>query len=598
MGETVADFLLSRMREWGVRQVFGYPGDGINGLLAAWGRADNDPQFVQARHEEMAAFEAVGYAKFSGRVGVCTATSGPGAIHLLNGLYDAKLDHVPTVAIVGQTERSAMGGSYQQEVDLLTLFKDVCSDYVQMCMVPQQLPNLIDRAIRIAESEAAPTCLIFPSDVFELPYEAPKHAFKQVPSSSIGTAPATVRPSDEALRQAADILNAGQKVAMLVGQGARGAVKELMEVVDLLGAGAAKALLGKDVLPDTLPWVTGAIGLLGTTASYHLMNDCDTLLTVGSNFPYTQFLPSFGQARAIQIDRAAKWIGMRYPYEVNLVGDAKATLQAVIPLLERKQDRSWRETVESNVAEWWQTADRRALTDAQPINPMRIFHELSQQLPDNAIVTADSGSAANWYARHLKFRGDMRGSLSGNLATMGPGVPYAIGAKWAYSDRPVIALVGDGAMQMNGMAELLTMARYWTQWTDRRLIVAVLHNNDLNQVTWEMRAMEGSPKFAESQTLPEVDYAAFARGIGLGGINVEETEQIAPAWQAALSAERPTVLDVRCDPNVPPIPPHATFEQVKATASALIHGDEDRMGVLREGIKQKVQEYLPGEKRE
>ena len=548
MSESVADVLLSRLRDWGVQQVFGYPGDGINGLLAAWGRADDDPQFVQARHEEMAAFEAVGYAKFSGGVGVCTATSGPGAIHLLNGLYDAKLDHVPIVAIVGQTGRSAMGGSYQQEVDLLTLFKDVCSDYVQMCMVPQQLPNLIDRAIRIAQSESAPTCLIFPSDVFDLPYEPPEHAFKQVPSS-LGTAPASVRPADEAVRQAAEILNAGQKVAMLVGQGARGAAEELTEVAELLGAGAAKALLGKDVVPDTLPWVTGAIGLLGTTASYHLMHDCDTLLTVGSNFPYTQFMPDLGQARAVQIDRSGKWIGMRYPYELNLVGDAKATLQALIPLLRRKEDRGWRETVERNVADWWETTDRQALTDAEPINPMRIFHELSTQLPDNAIIAADSGSAANWYARHLRFRGQMRGSLSGTLATMGPAVPYAIGAKWAHPDRPTIALVGDGAMQMNGLAELLTVSRYWTQWSDARLIVAVLHNNDLNQVTWEMRAMEGSPKFAESQTLPDLDYAAFARGIGLGGINVDDPAQVAPAWQAALTADRPTVLDVRCDPE-------------------------------------------------
>ena len=597
MTDTVADVLLNRLREWGVRQVFAYPGDGINGLLAAWGRADNDPQFVQARHEEMAAFEAVGYAKFSGQVAVCAATSGPGAIHLLNGLYDAKLDHVPVVAIVGQTERSAMGGSYQQEVDLLSLYKDVCSDYVQMCTVPQQLPNLIDRAIRIAETEHAPTCVIFPSDVLELPYEAPEHAFKQVPSS-IGMERATVTPSETAVWQAADILNAGEKVAILVGQGARDCVPELTQVAELLGAGAAKALLGKDVLPDDLPWVTGSIGLLGTTASYKMMMGCDTLLTVGSNFPYTQFLPELDQARAIQIDRSGTWIGMRYPYELNLVGDAKATLQALIPHLKHKDERSWRESIEADVADWWQTVERRALTDADPINPMRIFHELSQRMPSNAIVAADSGSAANWYARHLRFTGNVRGSLSGTLATMGPGVPYAIGAKWAHPDRPAIALVGDGAMQMNGLAELITIARYWEQWSDPRLIVAVLHNNDLNQVTWEMRAMEGAPKFAESQTLPDIDYASFARSVGLGAINVDTTDAVAPAWEKALSADRPTVLDVRCDPNVPPIPPHATFEQVKAMAGAVWHGDEDTWGFVKQGLKQKVQEYLPGTKRD
>ncbi len=595
MAATVADELLARLREWKIAQVFGYPGDGINGLLAAWGRADNDPQFVQARHEEMAAFEAVGYAKFSGKVGVCAATSGPGAIHLLNGLYDAKLDHVPVVAIVGQTDRSAMGGSYQQEVDLLSLYKDVCSEYVQMCTVPQQLPNLIDRAIRIAEAERAPTCLIFPADVFELPYEPPEHAFKQVPSS-LGTSSSAERPDDAAVRQAADLLNAGEKVALLVGQGARGCVEELTQVADLLGAGAAKALLGKDVLSDELPWVTGSIGLLGTVPSYRMMMGCDTLLTVGSNFPYTQFLPKLDQARAVQIDRSAKWIGMRYPYEINLVGDAKTTLQALIPLLHRRTDRGWREGIESDVTDWWQTVERQAMTDADPVNPMRIFWELSSRLPDNAIVAADSGSAANWYARHLKFRGDIRGSLSGTLATMGPGVPYVIGAKWAHPDRPTIALVGDGAMQMNGMAELITVAHYWQQWTDPRLVVAVLHNNDLNQVTWEMRAMEGAPKFAESQTLPDVDYAAFARSIGLAGVNVDTPDGIGAAWEQALAADRPTVLDVRCDPDVPPIPPHATFEQAKATASAILHGDENAWGVVKEGIKQKAQQYLPGTK--
>jgi pyruvate dehydrogenase (quinone) len=595
MAQTVGDYILERLREWGVEQVFAYPGDGINGLLAAWGRADNKPQFVQSRHEEMSAFEAVGYAKFGDKLGVCAATSGPGAIHLLNGLYDAKLDHVPVLALVGQTERSAMGGSYQQEVDLLSLYKDVCSEYVQVCTVPQQLPNLIDRAIRIAVTERAPTAIIFPSDVFEAEYQPPEHAFKQVPSS-LGLADGVMRPDLAAVQQAADILNAGGKVAMLVGQGARGCEEELTQVADLLGAGCAKALLGKDVLPDDLPWVTGSIGLLGTTASWHLMMDCDTLLTVGSNFPYTQFLPELDQARAIQIDRSGKWIGMRYPYELNLVGDAKATLQALIPLLQRKQDRSWRDEVEKNVAEWWRVAERRALTDADPTNPMRMFHELSERMPENAMIASDSGSAANWYARHLKFRRGVRGSLSGTLATMGPAVPYVIGAKWAHPDRPAIAFEGDGAMQMNGLAELITIARYWQQWQDPRLIVAVLHNDDLAQVTWEQRGMEDMPKFTESQDLPDVDYAAFARSIGLHGINVEKTKQVGPAWDEALSADRPVVLDIRCDPDVPPIPPHATFEQVKSITSAVLKGDADRAHLVKEGIKQKAQQFLPGHK--
>jgi pyruvate dehydrogenase (quinone) len=326
--------------------------------------------------------------------------------------------------------------------------------------------------------------------------------------------------------------------------------------------------------------VTGSIGLLGTTASYKMMMGCDTLLTVGSNFPYTQFLPELDQARAIQIDHSAKWIGMRYPYELNLVGDAKATLQALIPLLEPKSDRKWRDTIEENVLEWWQTIQRQSATDADPVNPMRIFSELDERLPDNAIIASDSGSAANWYARVLRFRGNMRGSLSGTLATMGPGVPYVIGAKWAHPDRPAIALVGDGAMQMNGLAELITIARYWQQWADPRLIIAVLHNNDLNQVTWEMRAMEGAPKYAESQTLPDVDYAAFARGLGLIGLNIDDGGALGDAWDQALSADRPTVLDVRCDPNVPPLPPHISVKQAKAFASALLKGDPDERGIL------------------
>jgi pyruvate dehydrogenase (quinone) len=592
MSQTVGDYLLARLREWGVERVFGYPGDGINGLLAAWGRADNNPRFVQARHEEMAAFEAVGYAKFSGRVGVCAATSGPGAIHLLNGLYDAKLDHVPVVAIVGQTNRTAMGGFYQQEVDLLSLFKDVASDYVQMVTVPEQLPNVIDRAIRIALAERAPTCVIVPADVQELEYRPPEHAFKMVPSS-LGIAWPAVAADDAGVRAAADLLNAGEKVAMLVGQGARGARDEVIEVADLLGAGVAKALLGKDVLPDDLPFVTGSIGLLGTRPSYELMTGCDTLLTVGSNFPYTQFLPEFGQARAVQIDIDPKYIGMRYPNEINLVGDAASTLRALIPLLERKTDRTWRHSIEGKVARWWQTVELEAGVDGDPINPMRLFWELSSRLPDDVILAADSGSAANWYARHLRLRGDMRGSLSGTLATMGPAVPYGIGAKFAHPGRPVVAFEGDGAMQMNGMAELLTVARYWREWDDPRLVVAVLHNNDLNQVTWEMRALQGAPKFAESQTLPDVSYADFARGIGLTGIAVDKPEDIGGAWDAALAGDRPAVLDVRTDPNFPPIPPHATFQQMKDAAEALLKGDEDRWGVLSAGLRTKAQELLP-----
>ncbi|AGM05711.1 thiamine pyrophosphate-requiring protein [Amycolatopsis keratiniphila] len=593
MSETVADHVLARLREWDVEQVFAYPGDGINGLVTAFGTAKNKPRFVQTRHEEMAAFAAVGYAKLSGRPGVCMATSGPGAIHLLNGLYDAKLDHVPVVAIVGQTTRSAMGGSYQQEVDLQALFKDVASEYLVEVNVPEQLPNALDRALRTAIAQRAPTALIIPADLQEETYQPPQHEFKHVPSSPPDHPRASVIPPSDEIARAAEVLNAGEKVAILVGQGARNAVTEVREVAELTGAGVAKALLGKDVLPDDLPYVTGSIGLLGTRPTYEMMRDCDTLLIVGSNMPYAQFLPEFGQARAVQIDIDPRFLGLRYPTEVNLLGDAKDTLQQLIPLLKGKTERGWRERIEKNVGEWQETLTRQAMLDAEPVNPMRIVHELSERIPENAIVTADSGSATNWYARNLRMRGRMRGTLSGTLATMGSGVPYAIGAKFAHPDRPVIALVGDGAMQMNGMAELLTIARYRELWTDPRCVICVFHNGDLNQVTWELRAMGGAPKFEPSQTLPEVSYSDFALEIGLGGIAVDDPARLGEAWDVALSTDVPTVLDVRCDPEVPPIPPHATFEQVKSMTEAVLKGEPDAWHLLTQGIKTKMQELLP-----
>ncbi|MFG3343493.1 thiamine pyrophosphate-requiring protein [Streptomyces sp. NPDC048018] len=596
MSIKVSDHVLQRLRDWGVEHVFAYPGDGINGLLAAWGRADDKPRFVQARHEEMAALEAVGYAKFSGKVGVCVATSGPGAIHLLNGLYDAKLDHVPIVAIVGQTHRSAMGGSYQQEVDLMALYKDVASDFCETVTVPEQLPNVLDRAMRTATARRSVTAVIIPADVQDLDYSPPEHAFKMVPSS-LGMPQYAPVPGDEDLARAAEVLNSGEKVAILIGQGARGARQEVMAVADRLGAGVAKALLGKDALDDDLPYVTGSIGLLGTRPSYEMMMDCDTLLVIGSSFPYTQFLPEFGQARAVQIDIDPHMVGLRYPFEVNLVGDARETLQRLLPLLNGGRDKRWRKKIEKDTARWWDVMERRAAVDADPVNPEHVAHTLDALLPEDVILAADSGSAANWYARHLRLRGAMRGSLSGTLATMGPGVPYVIGAKFAHGDRPAIALVGDGAMQMNGMAELITVAKYWQEWEDPRLIVAVLNNRDLNQVTWEMRAMSGAPQFLPSQSIPDIPYADFARLIGLHGIRIEKPDDVRGAWETALAADKPCVLDFVTDPAVPPIPPHASLDQIEAAAASVLKGDSDRAAMIRQGFKAKVQEFLPGRRR-
>jgi pyruvate dehydrogenase (quinone) len=595
MSETVGDQLLGRLAgEWGVKRIYGYPGDGVNGVMGAFEREGPRPEFVQVRHEEMAAFMACAHAKFTGEVGVCMSTSGPGAIHLLNGLYDAKLDHQPVVAFVGQQARASLGGNYQQEVDLVSLFKDVAHEYVEMATEPEQIRHLIDRAVRIALAERTVTCVILPNDLQEAEaVETPPHKHGAIHSGP-GWEPPEVTPSREQLARAAEILNSGEKVAMLIGAGTIGAHEEVTAVADALGAGVAKALLGKAALADDLPWVTGSIGLLGTKPSWDLMQECDTLLMVGSSFPYSEFLPEEGQARGVQIDIDGRMLGIRYPMELNLVGDAATTLRELLPLLERKGDRSWREGIESNVAEWWQTIDARAQQPGEPINPQRVFSELSTRLPDGAIISSDSGSAANWYARDVKLRPGMRASLSGTLATMGCGVPYAIAAKFAHPHAPVIALVGDGAMQMNGMAELITIAKYHEQWPDQRLIVMVLNNRDLNQVTWEQRAMNGNPKFEGSQSLPDVHYARFAEMIGLKGIRVEDPEDIGLAWDQAFAADRPTVIDVLTDPEVPPLPPHISLEQAKAFTSAVLGGDPSSGRLIAQSLRQKVAEALPG----
>jgi pyruvate dehydrogenase (quinone) len=541
----------------------------------------------------MAAFMACAHAKFTGEAGVCLATSGPGAIHLLNGLYDAKLDHQPVVAIVGQQARAGLGGSYQQEVDLQTLFKDVAHEFVETAMTAAQIRHLVDRAMRIALAERTVTCVIVPNDLqMEDAVETPPHAHGTVHSSA-GWEPPRVVPAEQELRRAADALNAGERVAMLVGAGALHASAEVLEVAELLGAGVAKALLGKAALPDELPYVTGSIGLLGTKPSWDLMQGCDTLLMVGSSFPYSEFLPEEGHARGVQIDVDGRMLGIRYPMEVQLVGDSAQTLRALIPRLERKSDRSWRERIEREVADWWELIEARARQPADPINPQLVFHELSRRLPDGAIVTADSGSAADWYARNLKLRAGMMASLSGTLATMGPGVPYAIAAKFAHPERPVIALVGDGAMQMNGMAELITVAKYRHEWSDQRLIVLVLNNRDLNQVTWEQRAMAGDPKLVASQELPDVPFARFAELIGLHGIRVDDPARVGAGWDEALGADRPVVYEVVTDPEVPPLPPHITFEQAHALASALAHGDVGRRAVVAQSFRQRLAELLP-----
>lgn len=585
MAKTVGDFLLERLHLWGVRRLFGYPGDGINGIVSALGRAGDKIDFVQVRHEEEAAFMASGHAKLTGEVGVCLATSGPGAIHLLNGLYDAKLDRKSVVAVVGQQARASLGGHFQQEVDLLSLFKDVAGDFVQVCTAPEQARHLIDRALRIAKSQRTVTAIIVPNDVQEAEaVEAPAHAHGTIHSGSDFSEPDII-PAAADLQRAAGILNAGERVAILIGSGAWNASDEVLSVTEKLQAGFAKALLGKAVLPDDLPYSTGQIGLLGTTASYKLMRDCDTLLMVGSTFPYSEFLPKEGQAKAVQIDIDPTMLSLRYPMDVTLVGDAALTLRALAPLLKTKSRSSWRESIEKNVKEMWEEEEARAHLPAHPLNPELPFWAFSQVCPPDAVIAVDTGMSTTFFARAVKMRRGMKTAISGTLATMGPAVSYALAAKFAFPERPAFAFVGDGAMQMLGLNGLITAAKYWRQWKDPRLIVAVLNNRDLNMVSWELRALGGSPKVTETQDLPDIDYAGYAQLIGLKGLTARHPGEVAQIWKEALVADRPVVIDFKVDPNVIALPPHVTFEQTKNFFMALARGDTDRNAILSQLAK-------------
>ncbi|WP_158930899.1 thiamine pyrophosphate-requiring protein [Acidisphaera sp. S103] len=590
----VSEFVWHRLGEWGLKRVYGYPGDGVGGLDVALEKAKDHMQYIQVRHEEMAAFMASGHAKFTGQVGLCYATSGPGAIHLLNGLYDAKMDHVPVVAIVGQQARSALGAHYQQEVDLQSLMKDVAADFVAMASVPSQVRHLIDRAVRIASTRRTVTCVILPNDLQELPYEDPPNVHGTT-HTGIGYAGPAKLPEDSLLRQAADVLNAGKKVAILVGAGALGATDEVIAVAEKLQAGAAKALLGKAVLPDDLPWVTGSLGLLGTRPSWDLMKGCDTFLMIGSAFPYSEFLPKPGSARGVQIDIDGTRLSLRYPMDVNMVGDSAVTLRALLPLLKQKQPNGWRKEIETGVASWWKTLEDRAMQPANPINPQRVFWELSKRLPENCIMTGDSGSVANWYARDIKMRRGMMGSLSGSLASLGAATPYAMAAKMAYPNRVVIAFIGDGAMQMNGLNVMITISKYWKQWSDPRLIVMVLNNRDLNQVTWEERIQLGEGKTESTQSIPDFPYHKYAALLGLKGIFVSDPEKLGQAWDEALTADRPVILECYTDPNVPPLPPHITLKDAKNFMS--MTASEPELGsVLKGSVRQFFSSVIPGGK--
>ncbi|GAA2542029.1 thiamine pyrophosphate-requiring protein [Pseudonocardia hydrocarbonoxydans] len=590
---TVADHVVDRMASWGVRRYYGYPGDGINGVTAALQRRPDDLQFVQVRHEETAGFAAAAHVKYGGGpLGAALVTSGPGALHLLNGLYDAALDHQPVVALVGQTPLTAQGGGYYQEIDLTALLSDVAG-FVAQLDDPGQVRHLVDRACRTALAHRTVAVLVLPSDVQdERAVTEPPRAHGHHRTSNAPSSRPTIPPAAD-LEQAAEVLRGGERVAMLVGQGCYGAEAEVAAVAERLGAGVATALLAMPVVDQREPWVTGAIGLLGTVPSRRLMEDCDRLLIVGSTMPYGEFYPPEG-VPAVQIDIDAAQLGLRYPTQVNLTGDAAPTLRALTALLsDHTPEPGWR----AGIAEWtaaWRAGQREvAAQDADPVNPQRVLTELDDRLPDDAMVSVDCGTVTAWFARHLHVRPGMLASLSGTLLSMGGGLPYGIAAKFAHPDRPLFALLGDGAMQMNGVTELITVARYWREWADPRFVVLVLNNRDLSFVSWEQRSSEGTPKFDESQLLPDVDYAGWARSLGLHGVRVEDPEQVGPAWEAALAAGRPAVLDVVVDPAELMVPPHFTLEEARNSIGAVLRGDTDWRGILRRGLPAAAATLLP-----
>lgn len=584
MATSVSDFIIDRLIQWGLHQWYGYPGDGIGGFDGAMGRAqrdDKDFTYIRPTHEEEAAFMATAHAKFTGEVGVCVSTSGPGAMHMMNGLYDAKGDNAPVVAIVGQQGRVSLGSEFQQEINLERVFSDVAV-FVQTVTTPMHAQLVVDKAVRMAKAYRGPAVVILPADVQTLEMEEPAEEHF-VSRSGVGYAEERFGPDEAALAEAAKVLNDGEKVAMLVGQGAIGATDEVLAVADRLGAGIATALLGKQVVPGDVPHHTQQLGLLGSRPSYAMMQDCDTLLMVGTNFPYGEFLPPTRKARAVQIDLSPTHLGVRYPTEVNLWGDAKTTLSTLLPLLQQ-HDTDWQHSIAKQMREWDAENHRIAMTEADPVNPRRVFTALNEKLPENAIITCDAGSTADWYGFHIKLGRNQMGNLSGRMASMLGAMSYAIAGKFAHPQRPVVCTIGDGAFQMLGMNGLLTVKRHWQEWDNPTFIVLVIDNGDLNQVSWEMR-IAGDPRWDTAQLVEPMDYAGYAELLGFKGIRVDDPADIDTAWDAAFAADRPVVLSVKTDPNTPPLPAHITLEQATGLAKSLLGGDPGTGRVINQSLR-------------
>ncbi len=594
MTTTVSDFVIQRIKEWGVRRVFGFPGDGIGEFDGALGKAERSGEgveYIRPTHEEICALMATAHAKFTGEVGVCIATSSPGAFHLLNGLYDAAMDNQPVVAIVGQQGVNALGTFNQQQSNLERTFADVAV-YVQTIVSPAQAQAVVDTAFRTARVRLQPAVIIIPHDVqgMAMPELGPENWVSR--SSAVAPSTAVVPPHDE-LARAAAIINAGERVTFLVGHGAAGATDLVLEAARRAGAGIITALRGKQVVPSDVPHHTQQLGLLGSLPSLHQMKKCDTLVLLGTNYPYGQFLPATGQARAVQIDLRPEQLGLRYPTELNLWGDVPATLAALVPLLDEKTDLAWQNTIAAEMVEWESEMEAQAQVEYDDgVNPRRVYHELDKRLPPQAIVTADAGTTADWYGHHIRLRRGMMGDLSGRLATMLAAMPYAVAAKFAYPERTVICTIGDGAFQMLGMNELITIKKYLGRWENPQLIILVLHNDDLSQVSWEMRTEDANPVWATSQDVESVDYAGWAELLGFAGIRVTEDDQVAAAWDRAFANRGVTLIDAHTSKNVPPLPPHITAEFARNTAKALFTGDPDAKGAILDSAQALVTEGI------
>ena len=581
---TAADVLVETLLDWGVEVVFGLPGDGINGIMESLRTHQDKIRFIQVRHEEAAAFMACGYAKFTGRLGVCLATSGPGGLHLLNGLYDAKLDNQPVLAITGLQFHDLIGTFTQQDVALDKLFMDVAV-FNERIMGPTHVENLTELACRTALAYRGVAHITFPVDLQEKEVKKKQASSRNIPHHTSDVNARSARLPDHGdLERAADILNQGKKVAILAGRGALNATDELEQTAELLAAPIVKALLGKAAVPDDSPYTTGGIGLLGTKPSQEVMEDCDTLLIVGSSFPYIEFMPKPGQAKGIQIELDPKRIGLRYPVEVGLVGDSRNTLRELIPLLKRKEDRKFLQAAQAGMKDWWEPMEKRATRQDKPMKPQVVAWELGKRLRNDAIVSCDSGTIATWWARHILARRGQMHTLSGNLATMAPGLPYTIAAQVAFPNRQCVAFVGDGGFSML-MADFVTAVKYKLP-----VKVVIIKNNTLGQIKWEQMVFLGNPEYGVD--LQPIDFAAFAHACGGIGFSVEDPVDCGRAMEEFLAAPGPAILQASVDPFEPPMPAKVKAEQALHFAESLARGEPNRKKIALTTISDQVRELI------